>query len=114
MDSVLVAPAIMVGLGLFFGAILAVSQRFLKVEEDPRIEGTNDMLPGNNCGACGEPGCLPFAEKLVAGNVDVSSCTVASADDVEMIAEYLQVDAGEQEKLVARLRCGGGGRQAQQ
>ncbi len=114
MDSILIAPSIMVGLGLFFGAILAISQRLLKVEEDPRIEGTNDMLPGNNCGACGEPGCLPFAEKLVDGSVDVSSCTVASADDVELIADYLQVDAGEQEKLVARLRCAGGGLQAQQ
>jgi len=114
MNSVLVAPSIMVGLGLFFGAILAVAQRFLRVEEDPRIEGTNEMLPGNNCGACGEPGCLPFAEKLVDGTVDVISCTVASADDIEAIAEYLQVDAGEQEKLVARLRCGGGGLQAHQ
>ena len=114
MNSVLVAPSIMVGLGLFFGAILAVAQRFLRVEEDPRIEGTNEMLPGNNCGACGVPGCLPFAEKLVDGSVDPSKCTVASADDIEMIADYLQVDVGEQEKLVARLRCGGGSLQAHQ
>jgi len=114
MNSVLIAPSIMVGLGLFFGAILAVAQRFLRVDEDPRIERTNEMLPGNNCGACGVPGCLPFAEKLVDGSVDLSKCTVASADDIEMIAEYLQVDVGEQEKLVARLRCGGGSLQAHQ
>ena len=114
MNSLLVAPAIMVGIGLFFGAILAIAQRFLKVDEDPRIEATNDLLPGTNCGACGEPGCLPFAEKLVSGEVDPSKCTVSTDDGIEQIAEFLEVDAGQQEKLVARLRCGGGGQQAHQ
>jgi len=114
MNSVLVATSVMVGLGLFFGAILAIAQRYLRVDEDPRIERTNEMLPGNNCGACGVPGCLPFAEKLVDNSIDPSKCTVASADDIEMIAEYLQIDVGAQEKLVARLRCGGGSSQAHQ
>lgn len=114
MNSLLVAPAIMTGIGLLFGAILAIAQRFLKVDEDPRIEATNAMLPGTNCGACGQPGCLPFAEKLVAGKVEPGQCTVSSDDDIERIAEFLNVDAGRKEKLVARLRCGGGARQAHQ
>ena len=114
MNSMLVAPAIMVGIGLFFGTILAIAQRFLKVDEDPRIEATNELLPGTNCGACGEPGCLPFAEKLVSGEVDPGKCTVSTDDNIEQIAEYLQVDAGRQEKLVARLRCSGGHLQASQ
>ncbi len=114
MTDLLTAPAIMVGIGLFFGAILAIAHRFLKVDEDPRIEATNEMLPGTNCGACGQPGCLPFAEKLVSGDVDPGRCTVSTDDTVERIAEYLEVDAGRQEKLVARLRCGGGGLQAHQ
>ena len=114
MSSILVAPSIMVGIGLFFGTILAIAQRFLKVDEDPRIEATNALLPGTNCGACGQPGCLPFAEKLVAGEVKPSQCTVSSADAIEEIADFLQVDAGSQEKLVARLRCAGGRGQANQ
>ena len=114
MNSMLVAPAIMVGIGLFFGTILAIAQRFLKVDEDPRIEVTNELLPGTNCGACGQPGCLPFAEKLVAGEVDPSKCTVSTAENIEQIAEFLEVDAGQAEKLVARLRCSGGGLQAHQ
>jgi RnfABCDGE-type electron transport complex B subunit len=104
----------MVGIGLFFGTILAIAQRFLKVDEDPRIEGTNELLPGTNCGACGQPGCLPFAEKLVAGEVEPGQCTVSTDENIEQIAEYLEVDAGRAEKLVARLRCGGGGLQAHQ
>jgi len=91
MNSLLVAPAIMVGIGLFFGTILAIAQRFLKVDEDPRIETTNELLPGT-------PG----------------ECTVSTDDALEEIAEYLEVDAGRAEKLVARLRCGGGGLQAHQ
>ena len=114
MNSILVAPAIMVGIGLFFGTILAIAQRFLKVEEDPRIEATNELLPGTNCGACGQPGCLPFAEKLVAGEVTPSQCTVSSAETIEEIADFLQVDAGSQEKMIARLRCAGGRSQANQ
>ncbi|MDH3209900.1 MAG: RnfABCDGE type electron transport complex subunit B [Gammaproteobacteria bacterium] len=114
MNSLLVAPAIMVGIGLFFGTILAIAQRFLKVDEDPRIEATNELLPGTNCGACGQPGCLPFAEKLVKGEVDPGQCTVSTDEDIEQIAEYLEVDAGRAEKLVARLRCNGGHLQANQ
>jgi electron transport complex protein RnfB len=114
MNSLLVAPAIRVGIGLFFGTILAIAQRFLKVDEDPRIEATNELLPGTNCGACGQPGCLPFAEKLVKGEVEPGQCTVSTDENIEQIAEYLQVDAGRAEKLVARLRCNGGHLQANQ
>ncbi len=95
MNSLLIAPAIMVGIGLFFGTVLAIAQRFLKVDEDPRIETTNELLPGTNCGACGQPGCLPFAEKLVSGEVDPSQCTVSTDDCIEQIAEFLEVDPEE-------------------
>lgn len=108
------APAIMTGLGVFFGVILAVAYKFLRVEEDPRIEETEEMLPGSNCGACGEPGCHAFAEKLVDGSVQPSLCTVGGADMIDAVADYLGVDPGEQEKQVARLRCAGGKAQAYQ
>ncbi|HHH39947.1 MAG TPA: RnfABCDGE type electron transport complex subunit B [Sedimenticola sp.] len=108
----LTAPAIMAGLGLFFGVILAVAYRLLRVEEDPRLQQTEELLPGTNCGACGEPGCLPFAEALVKGRAQPSGCTVADGDTIEAIAEFLGVDAGEQEKRVARLHCAGGQAQA--
>lgn len=114
MNTLIIAPGIMGGLGLFFGAILAIAYRFLRVASDPRIEQVNDMLPGSNCGACGEPGCAGFAEKIVAGDLQPSRCTVASGETVEAIADFLGVDAGEQEKNVARLHCAGGMAQAHQ
>ncbi len=112
MPEFLTAPIIMTALGLLFGIILAVAYHYLKVDEDPRIAATEDLLPGTNCGACGEPGCLPFAIKLASGDAIPSGCTVASEDDIDNISEFLGVDAGEQEKIVARLKCAGGKAQA--
>ena len=106
------APAIMTGIGLFFGIILAVASKVFRVEEDPRLQKTEEMLPGTNCGACGEPGCAPFAEALIRGDVQPSQCTVCDQDAIEAIAEFLGVEAGEQEKRVARLHCAGGQAQA--
>ncbi len=108
MNEILTGAAIMAGLGLLFGTILALSYRFLKVQEDPRIDEVEEMLPGSNCGACGEPGCRALAEKVVGGAVAPAQCTVSSKDAIERIAEYLGVEAGEGVKRVARLHCGGG------
>lgn len=102
----------MTSIGLFFGIILSVAYKFLRVEEDPRIEQTEELLPGTNCGACGEPGCLPFAEALVNGVVQPAGCTVADEGAIDAIAEYLGVDAGDAERRVARLKCAGGKVQA--
>jgi Na+-translocating ferredoxin:NAD+ oxidoreductase RNF subunit RnfB len=112
LNNIITAPGIMAGLSLFFGVILAVAYRLLRVDEDPRIQGTEELLPGTNCGACGEPGCLPFAIKLVSGETQASKCTVASSDGIEAIADFLGVDPGEQDKRVARLHCAGGKAQA--
>jgi len=107
MSDILIAPAIMAGLGLLFAVILALTHRFLHVAEDPRIEETEDLLPGSNCGACGQPGCHAFAEQLVRGAVKPSQCTVAAPEVVETIAERLDVDPGEQVRRIARLHCAG-------
>jgi Na+-translocating ferredoxin:NAD+ oxidoreductase RNF subunit RnfB len=96
------------GLGLLFGTILAVANKLLRVEEDPRIEQVTDMLPGSNCGACGSPGCAAFAELVVGGTGAPGGCTVASPDVVEAIADFLGVDAGGGPVRVARLHCAGG------
>ncbi len=114
MEHVLLASAIMAGLGLAFGAILAVAYRLLKVEEDPRLDLVEDALPGSNCGACGQPGCRAFAEMLLAGGAAPSGCSVSSPEAIDTIADMLGVDAGTAIKRVARLHCAGGKAQATQ
>lgn len=108
MDNVMVSAMVMGGLGLFFGTTLAVAYRFLRVQEDPRIDAVEEMLPGSNCGACGEPGCRGLAEKLVDRIAAPSKCTVSSPEGIDGIAALLGVDPGAEEKRVARLHCAGG------
>jgi Na+-translocating ferredoxin:NAD+ oxidoreductase RNF subunit RnfB len=94
--------------GLVFGVLITIAHLKLKVWEDPRIDAVADMLPGNNCGACGFAGCRAFAEALIAGKIPPATCTVMGPDDVEEVAGLLGVAAGEAEKRVARLLCAGG------
>ena len=105
---VLTAVAALGGLTLLLATGLVVANRRLYVEEDPRIDAVEDMLPHTNCGACGYPGCRPFAEALVAGEALPGKCTVSSDAGRAVIADYLGVDVGAEERRVARLACAGG------
>jgi len=107
MDSV-VAIGFLLGLTAGLGIVLAVANSKLKVFEDPRIDRVQDMLPNSNCGACGLPGCRVSAEKVVAGAVQPSGCTVGGAETAAVVADYLGVDAGERVPTTARLHCAGG------
>lgn len=108
MNTILASVAILGGVGLTFGALIALAQRRLRVWEDPRIDGVVELLPGANCGACGYAGCRAFAEATVNGDVQPAKCTVMSPDMREDVASYLGVDAGQEAKRVARLLCAGG------
>lgn len=94
------------------GAVLAavlyfVAQKF-KVEEDPRIDEVEKMLPGANCGGCGFAGCRGMAEALVK-NDDISAlyCPVGGGDVMKAVASYLGKAAPEREPQVAVVRCAG-------
>jgi len=95
-------------LGLLLAGILAVANKRLFVYEDPRLDDLEELLPNANCGACGSPGCRPFAEGLINGASQPAQCTVNSNDMNKVIADYLGVDMGTQIKRVARLACYGG------
>ncbi len=105
-----VAPAVvfMLGLGVVLATVIALAVRKLYVHEDPRIDEVETMLPSANCGACGYPGCRAFAEATVKGEAPPSKCTVNTPDGNQLIADYLGVALGQQEKIVARLACAGG------
>ena len=53
------------GLTIVLASLLVLANKKLYVWEDPRIDLVEEMLPHANCGACGVPGCRPFAEALV-------------------------------------------------
>ncbi len=95
-------------LALLLATGLVVANRTLYVEEDPRFDAVEDMLPGTNCGACGFPGCRALAEALVAGEALPGKCSVANDEARAAIAGFLGVDVGAEAKRVARLACAGG------
>ncbi len=108
MQSIFVAVGFMSALGLMLASILVLANKRLFVFEDPRIDQVEDLLPKANCGACGTAGCRPFAEMLVQGQIEPAKCTVNSKDMNQVIATFLGVDLGKEEKRVARLACAGG------
>ncbi len=108
MQIAFITIIILVGLGIVFASILALAYKKFKVYEDPRIDQVEDLLPSANCGACGEPGCHAFAEKVVNREVNVGKCTVSSQEEILTIASYLGIEARIEKKRVARLMCAGG------
>lgn len=55
--QIVIAIAILGGLGLVFGLVLAAASKIFYVESDPRLDQLNECLPGANCGGCGYAGC---------------------------------------------------------
>jgi Na+-translocating ferredoxin:NAD+ oxidoreductase subunit B len=95
------------GLGLLFGAVLALASRIFHVEKDPRIEKINEILPQANCGGCGYPGCSNYSEAIVSDNADVTLCAPGGEDVIRKIADILGVEAEAAEPKVAVVRCQG-------
>ena len=95
-------------LGVLLAVVLYfVAQKF-KVEEDPRIDEVEKMLPGANCGGCGFAGCRAMSEALVKNdNIDSLYCPVAGGDVMKSIAGFLGKSAAEKAPMVATMLCGG-------
>jgi len=96
------------GITFVLTSLLVLAHRKLHVHEDPRIDLVEEMLPHANCGACGLPGCRPFAEALVDRRILPGKCSVSTDDARLRIASFLGVDVGAEERRVARLACAGG------
>mgnify|MGYP001765796886 CR=1 FL=1 len=97
-------------LGLIFGIGLAAAAKKFAVEVNPKLEEVAHLLPGSNCGACGNPGCFGFAESLISGKSQPEGCRVCNDEIREKIAKILGVAVTKQNKKVSTLHCNGGTR----
>ena len=97
----LCAVGVVAALILYF-----VAQKF-KVEEDPRIDEVEKMLPGANCGGCGFAGCSGLAAAIAKGEAPVNACPVGGDVVGAKIAEIMGVEASTSEKQVAFVKCQG-------
>ena len=105
--GILSAMIVLGGLGLIFGIGLAISSQIFMVHRDQRVTRIEAILPGANCGACGAPGCMGFAEGVVLGNYPVNGCTAGGAAVAEKVAEIMGTEAGEVVSRVAVVQCQG-------
>ncbi|MGB3210227.1 MAG: FAD-dependent oxidoreductase [Desulforhopalus sp.] len=103
---------LLVGIAFVAAIILGIAARVFYVEEDPRIEAVADLLPGANCGGCGQAGCSSAAEAMVKGEIPVNSCVVGGNEAAEAIGTFLGYDVNGAEPSLACATCEGGYRAA--
>ncbi len=94
-------------LGLLFSAGLVIAYKRLRVEEDPKVEIVNDILPQAQCGACGYSGCRAYAEAVAKGEAEINGCPVGGEEVANQIADIMGAKPAEFIKKVARLHCRG-------
>ena len=107
MTAVLIAVGVVTVIGAVAALALAIADKYLSVQEDPRIGLITAALPGANCGGCGFPGCDGYARALVAGTAANGACSAADDKCVAEIAKILGVAATATEKRVAIVHCCG-------
>lgn len=107
MSGILVAVLVIAVLGAVAALALAIADKYLAVQEDPRIGLVTGALPGANCGGCGFAGCGDYARALVAGTAAPGGCTAADDKVSAEIAKILGVEASATERRVALVKCCG-------
>jgi len=95
-------------LGVISAAILYIVAQKFKVEEDPRIDAVEEVLPKSNCGGCGFPGCRAFAEACVKSE-DFSAlhCPVGGNAVMQSVGAILGRQVEERDPYIAVVRCSG-------
>lgn len=95
-------------LGLVLAAILYLIANKFKVEEDPRVDEIEKVMPGANCGGCGFAGCRAFADSVVkATDLDNHFCPVGGNEVMQKVASILGYEVKSKAPMLAVVRCNG-------
>ena len=105
--DIIIAIAILGGLGLIFGLVLAAASKVFYVETDPRLDALNEALPGANCGGCGYAGCAGYAEAVLKGEAPIGACASGGNECVQAMSAIMGVEAAEMKRRVAYVHCSG-------
>ena len=107
-QTIIWTVAILTVLGLLLALILFWVARKFKVEEDPRIDEVEKVMPGANCGGCGFAGCRAFADAAVkAPNLDGQYCPVGGDEVMQKVAAILGFTVEAKAPQLAVVRCNG-------
>ena len=106
MSIVLITALFALALAFFLGLALGFFKQFFAVEEDPLIGQIRAVLPGANCGACGNPGCDGFAAALAGGKGTINGCPPGGQAVAKQLAAIIGGEA-HVKPMVAVLACRG-------
>lgn len=106
-SAILTAVAVVGGVGLLLGVFLGIASIVFKVAVDEKEEAVLGVLPGNNCGGCGFPGCSGLAAAIAKGEAPVNACPVGGEPVGKKIAAIMGVEAGETVRMTAFVKCAG-------
>jgi len=102
------AVIIVAGIGLFFGAGLAIASMVMESPPcDQRIDEITGVLSGTNCGGCGFAGCEAYAIAVVSDGAKCNLCHPGGEETAAAISAIMGVEAVPAEKLAAQICCCG-------
>ncbi len=107
LTAIIIAACIVGAVGLLAGVLLGVAGEKFKVAVDEKEIQVRACLPGNNCGACGFPGCDGLAAAIAKGTAPAGGCPVGGAPVAARIAEIVGGDTEASVRKVAHVRCAG-------
>ena len=71
-------------------------------------EFVDKMLPGVDCGLCGEKKCCELAKKIASGEREPESCRLLKVEDLYKLKRHYKPANKMQNKYVAIVKCKGG------
>ena len=108
MEKAMMIIVVLVGVGLFFGIVLALADKKFYMAVNPLINEVEEILPKGQCGACGFAGCAKYAEAVVEDpTVAPNLCVPGKAAVAAKVAELTGKKAEVTEPKYATLKCRG-------
>ena len=107
METILTTTLVITLIGLVVAVGLVVAGKLFFVKKDEREAAVRELLPGNNCGACGYAGCDALAAAVARGEAPVNACPVGGNPVAEKIAAVMGTKAEAVERHLAFVRCKG-------
>jgi electron transport complex protein RnfB len=87
MTTVIILAAVV---SVVLAILLWAASTVLHVEEDPRLQGIVDLLPNQNCGLCGNPGCKAMGQAILNEDAKLTQCKPGTAEMREDIKEFIE------------------------
>ena len=89
--EIVTALTAMMSIALVSGVLLGYARIRFSTDSNPVVDAINLLLPQTQCGQCGYPGCLPYAEAITQGDT-INKCPPGGEQTIHHLAELLVRD----------------------